>query len=74
MTDYQDYSACGALAARVWLVLQNEAESHPSVVKELHTQLIAFFKAHVAHTSVLQKTQLDQPGAAVDQSDPYDLL
>ena len=56
------------------MVLQNEAESHPSVVKELHTQLIAFFKAHVAHTSVLQKTQLDQPGAAVDQSDPYDLL
>ena len=30
--------------------LQNEAASHPSVVKELHAQLIGFFKAHVAHT------------------------
>ncbi len=68
----QPHFACVAL--RGCLVLQNEAESNPSVVEELHSQLIDFFKAHAAHTSVLQKTQLDQPGATIDQSDPYDLL
>lgn len=53
---------------------QNLAESQASVAKQLHEQLIDFFKLHQAHTSVLAKTQTDQPGATVDQSDPYDLL